>query len=156
MKKIWPRKNIWMTALPVVLVNTVVRGYWVLLLSWPNGPMCTCATAHDLRSLTSIAWISPGTVLNDFLIECIYFFLSQVRKFWTPHLLFLYVSNFLIDFSSFWTSAIIIFKIAWHVVIWRKISRFFFQICLFWLLLLRKLEKILFQKGKWRNNLVTT
>ena len=127
MKKIWPRKNIWMTALPVVLVNTVVRGYWVLLLSWPNGPMCTCATAHDLRSLTSIAWISPGTVLNHLSIECIYFFLSQVRKFWTPHLLFLYVSIFLIDFSSFWTSAIIIFKIAWHVVIWRKISRFFFS-----------------------------
>ena len=95
MKKIWPRKNIWMTALPVVLVNTVVRGYWVLLLSWPNGPMCTCATAHDLRSLTSIAWISPGTVLNDFLIECIYFFLSQVRKF--EHLTFFFLR---INFSD--------------------------------------------------------
>ena len=69
----------------------------------------------------------PGHSAKRFINRMYLLFLSQVRKFWTPHLLFLYVSYFLIDFSSFWTSAIIIFKIAWHVVIWRKISRAIFS-----------------------------
>ena len=76
-------KNIWMTALPVVLVNTVVRGYWVLLLSWPNGPngpMYTCATAHDLRSLTSIAWNQPGHSVKRFFNRMYLLFFIPGKK----------------------------------------------------------------------------
>ena len=118
-----------------------VLGATAKLTKWSDVHLCGLCHGPRPQVIDKHCLDQPGHSAKRFFNRIHLLFLSQVRK--SKHLTFFFFTYqlFLIDFSSFWTSVIIIFKKAWHVVIWRKIRQFFFQICLFWLLLLRKLEK---------------
>ena len=125
-----------------------VLGATAKLTKWSDVHLCGLCHGPRPQVIDKHCLDQPGHSAKRFFNRIHLLFLSQVRK--SKHLTFFFFTYqlFLIDFSSFWTSVIIIFKKAWHVVIWRKIWHFFFQICLFWLLLLRKLEKNPISKRK--------